>query len=163
MHVQLGGEALGLFFAFANCVLFTLYIVLAHRVARHSVGGIDGLAAAMLFAFLFVSPVGLTGAAQAFGDPVAIAAGVGVGISSSLIPYVFDQLAMARLTRSTYALFVSLLPAVATVIGVVVLRQFPSAVEVGGIALVMAGVALHRATDDPPAAPDPRELDAVIL
>jgi inner membrane transporter RhtA len=52
---------------------------------------------------------------------------------------------MARLARATYALFVSLLPAVATVIGVVVLGQLPSALELGGIALVMAGVALHEA------------------
>ncbi len=148
-HIQFGGQALGFAFAFANCALFTLYIVLAHRVARHSVGGIDGLAAAMLVAFVFVSPVGIAGAAHAFADPIAIAAGIGVGISSSVIPYVFDQLAMARLTRATYALFVSLLPAVATVIGVVVLQQLPSVLELGGVVLVMAGVALHRASEEP--------------
>ena len=39
---------------------------------------------------------------------------------------------------------VSLLPATATVIGIVVLAQIPSAVEVAGVALVIAGVALHR-------------------
>jgi inner membrane transporter RhtA len=147
-HVHFGGEAVGLGFAFANCVLFTLYIVLAHRVARHRIGGIDGLAAAMLVAFVFVSPIGLAGAAHAFTDPVALAAGIGVGVSSSVIPYVFDQLAMARLSRATYALFVSLLPAVATVIGVVVLQQLPSALELGGIVLVMAGVALHQTLED---------------
>jgi inner membrane transporter RhtA len=75
---------------------------------------------------------------------VAIAAGIGVGVSSSVIPYVFDQLAMARLARATYALFVALLPATATVIGVVVLRQLPTAVDLAGIGLVMTGVALHR-------------------
>jgi inner membrane transporter RhtA len=57
----------------------------------------------------------------------------------------FDQLAMARLPRATYALFVALLPATATVIGVIVLRQLPSLVDLAGIALVMVGVALHRA------------------
>jgi inner membrane transporter RhtA len=61
-----------------------------------------------------------------------------------VIPYVFDQLAMARLPRATYALFVALLPATATVIGVIVLDQLPTLVDAGGIALVMAGVALHR-------------------
>ena len=75
---------------------------------------------------------------------MALAAGVGVGVSSSVIPYVFDQLAMRRLPRATYALFVALLPATAAVVGVVVLRQLPSAVDLAGIALVMAGVALHR-------------------
>jgi inner membrane transporter RhtA len=144
-HVRFGGEPVGVAFAFANAGLFTAYIVLAHRVARRSaMGGVDGLAAAMLFAFVFVSPIGFADAAHALGDPVAIAAGVGVGISSSVIPYVFDQLAMARLARATYALFVSLLPATATVIGVVVLHQLPTPVELAGIAAVMAGVALHR-------------------
>jgi inner membrane transporter RhtA len=119
--------------------------VLAHRVARRStMGGVDGLAAAMLFAFVFVSPIGIAGAAHAFSDPVALAAGIGVGVSSSVIPYVFDQLAMARLPRATYALFVALLPATATVIGVIVLHQLPTLVDVAGIALVMAGVVLHR-------------------
>ena len=61
-----------------------------------------------------------------------------------MIPYVCDQLAMARLPRSTYALLVSLLPATATVIGIVVLSQIPSAQEVLGVALVVGGVALHR-------------------
>ena len=98
----------------------------------------------MMFAFIFVSPLGLVQAAHAVSDPVAVAAGVGVGISSSVIPYVFDQLAMARLARETYALFVALLPATATVIGMVVLRQLPSALDVAGIAAVMVGVALHR-------------------
>jgi inner membrane transporter RhtA len=144
-HVRFGGQPVGVAFAFANAALFTAYIVLAHRVARRSaMGGVDGLAAAMLFAFLFVSPIGFTGAAHALRDPVAIAAGIGVGVSSSVIPYVFDQLAMARVARATYALFVALLPATATVVGVAVLRQLPTAVDLGGVALVMAGVALHR-------------------
>ena len=43
-------------------------------------------------------------------DPVALLAGAGVGVSSSVIPYVADQLALARLPRATYALMVSLLP-----------------------------------------------------
>ena len=146
-HVQFEGEPVGVAFAFANAALFTAYIVLAHRVARRSgLSGIDGLAAAMLLAFLFVSPIGLSSAADAFSDPVAIAAGIGVGVTSSVIPYVFDQLAMARLARATYALFVALLPATATVIGVIVLQQLPSLVDLAGIALVMAGIVLHQAS-----------------
>ena len=43
-----------------------------------------------------------------------------------MIPYVTDQLAMAKLARATYALMVSILPATATVIGIVVLAQVPS-------------------------------------
>jgi inner membrane transporter RhtA len=58
---------------------------------------------------------------------------------------VTDQLALARLPRATYALMVSLLPAIATVIGIVVLTQIPTAAQAAGVVLVVAGVALHRA------------------
>lgn len=62
------------------------------------------------FALAFVSPLGLLEAARAIDDPIAIAAGIGVGVSSSVIPYVCDQLAMARLARATYALLVCFCP-----------------------------------------------------
>jgi inner membrane transporter RhtA len=144
-QLELGGRPLGLLFAFANAALFALYIVLAHRVAQRGgqVQRLDGLAAAMLVASVAILPVGGWSVANHL-DLVAIAAGIGVGISSSVIPYVCDQLAMARLPRATYALFVSLLPAVATVIGVIVLAQLPSLVDLAGIGMVMLGVAIHR-------------------
>ncbi|WP_235995594.1 EamA family transporter [Nonomuraea montanisoli] len=144
--VRLAGEPLGLVFAFANAALFAAYIVLAHRAARRlrGVGGIDGLAAAMLVACVFVAPVAVRQAAPAVLDPVALAAGFGVGICSSVIPYVCDQLAMARMARSTYALLVALLPAAATAIGIVVLRQLPALAELAGVGLVVLSVALHR-------------------
>jgi inner membrane transporter RhtA len=141
--VRLVADPLGVLVAFANAALFAGYIVLGHRVAQHA-GGIDGLAAAMLVAAVLVTPVAGWDAVAAFTDPVALAAGAAVGITSSVVPYVFDQLAMARLARATYALMVSLLPATATVVGVIVLDQLPSPVEAAGVALVVAGVALHR-------------------
>ncbi|MEO3872030.1 EamA family transporter [Nonomuraea sp. B12E4] len=136
-------DPLGLVFAFANAVLFAGYIMLAHRSARR-LGGIDGLAAAMLVACAFVAPVGLQQAAPAMIDPVTLAAGIGVGVCSSVIPYVCDQLAMARMARSTYALLVALLPATATVIGILVLWQLPSLAELAGVGLVVLSVVLHR-------------------
>ena len=143
--VRIEGEPFGVVVAFANAALFALYIVVAHRVARSpGMSGIDGLGAAMLVATLAITPIALWSAAPALLDPVALAAGVGVGISSSVIPYVCDQLAMARLTRAAYSLMVALLPATATVVGVVVLAQIPSATEVLGVALVVAAVAVHR-------------------
>jgi inner membrane transporter RhtA len=143
--VRLAGEPLGVVFAFANAVLFALYIVLAHRVARYeALGGVDGLAASMLIALFVVTPIGGWEVLPALTDPVAILAGVGVGVSSSVIPYISDQLAMRRLARATYALMVSLLPATATVIGIIVLAQVPSWAEVAGVALVIGGVAIHR-------------------
>ena len=69
---------------------------------------------------------------------------VGVGICSSVIPYVCDQLAMARLPRASFAFLLALLPATATIIGVIVLRQIPSAADALGVALVMMGVGVHK-------------------
>jgi inner membrane transporter RhtA len=145
VDVRLEGEPVGVAFAFANAVLFAAYIVLAHRLARTAaLSRIDGLAAAMLLALVVVTPIGGWSAAGALLDPVALAAGIGVGVASSVVPYVFDQLAMARLSRAGYSLMVALLPATATVIGVIVLAQVPTRVELLGVALVVAAVALHR-------------------
>ena len=106
--------------------------------------GIDGLAAAMLIALVVVTPIGGWEALPAFVSPVSLAAGIGVGVSSSVIPYVTDRLAMARIPRATYATMVALLPAIATVIGIIVLAHIPTPVDVAGLALVIGGVALHR-------------------
>jgi inner membrane transporter RhtA len=143
--VVLAGEPLGVAFAAVNAALFALYIVLGARVAERGAGaGIDALAASMLIAAVIVTPIGGWAVLPVLDDPVALAAGIGVGISSSVIPYVADQLALARIKRSTYALMVALLPATATVIGIVVLAQLPTAVEVAGVALVVLGVAVHQ-------------------
>jgi len=150
--VRFEGEPLGVAIAFANAIGFAAYIVLAHRVSRlPGVSGIDGLALAMLIAAVVVTPLGGWAVVPALTDPIALLAGLGVGISSSVIPYVADQLAMRRLPRATYALMVALLPATATVIGVVVLAQLPTAAELAGVALVIAGVAAHRSPQDEPA------------
>ncbi len=107
----------------------------------------------MLIALVAVTPIAGWAALPAFTDPVALAAGIGVGISSSVIPYVSDQIAMARLTRAAYALMVSLLPATATVVGLLVLTQVPTLTDAVGIALVIVGVGLHREPTPAPVAP----------
>lgn len=144
-EVRLSGAALGYVFAFANCLLFVLYVVLGHRLAATgAAAGIDRLAAAMLIAVMAAVPLGLREAIPAFHSPALLWAAAGVGISSSVIPYVADQLAMARLPRASFALMLSLLPATATIIGLLVLKQIPKPVEVLAIALVIAAIALHR-------------------
>jgi len=148
---RISGTPLGFLFAFANCALFMLYVVLGHRIAQDGgAAGIDRLGAAMLVALLTVMPLGLKDAIPAMGHPALLLAGVGVGICSSVIPYVCDQLAMARLPRATFALLLSLLPASATIIGAVVLRQIPSWIEAIGIGLVAGGVLLHQEAQLPP-------------
>lgn len=144
--ISLEGSAAGFGWAALNAVLFTGYIVLAHRLSRSNAttNPIDRLGLAMIVAGVTITPLGFVDAAGAFDDPVALGAGLAVGISSSVLPYVFDQLAMARLARATYALFVALLPATAVVVGIVVLAQIPTPAELLAVALVIGGVLSHR-------------------
>jgi inner membrane transporter RhtA len=155
--IRLTAEPLGFVFAFGNCAGFMLYVMLGHQVANTPVAdepagasalsGIDQVGAAMLIAAVVAAPVGLSGAWPAFTHPVWLAWGIGVGVCSSVIPYVADQLAMARLPRATFALMLALLPACAAVVGAVVLGQIPTARDLAGIVLVIAGVALHRGAE----------------
>jgi inner membrane transporter RhtA len=141
--VRLGGEPLGFAFAFANCAGFMLYVILGHRIANDE-DKLDRLGASMLIAALAATPFVVQAAAPAFTHPVWLLWGIGVGLCSSVIPYVTDQLAMARLPRATFALMLALLPATAAVIGLIVLSQVPTGRDLAGIALVIGGVALHR-------------------
>jgi inner membrane transporter RhtA len=151
-EVRLAGQPLGLAFAFANCGGFMLYVILAHRIASArrpgaaagAPGSVDQLGAAMLVAAIVITPIGLRGAWPAFGRPELLLIGVSVGICSSVIPYILDQLALARLPRATFALMLALLPAVATVVGLLVLRQIPTGQDLAGIGLVIAGILIHR-------------------
>ena len=144
-NILLEGQFIGLVFALVNCIFFMLYVVLGHRIAQDGgSAGIDRLATSMLIAFLIISPVGFKEAIPAFTSLQLLLTGIGVGICSSVIPYITDQLAMARLPRASFALLLSLLPAMAVVIGAVILGQIPSGGEIIGVLLIMAGVAIHQ-------------------
>jgi inner membrane transporter RhtA len=147
--MRISGGQIGYIFAFANCALFVLYILLAHRIAAvGGRGGVERLAMAMVVASIVVTPIGLKSALGALLNPMLLLAGAGVGICSSVVPYICDQFAMARLSKATFALMLSLLPATACLVGIVVLRQVPSLSELSGIGAVIAGVALKRSSDD---------------
>lgn len=156
---SLTSDLLGLFWALLNGAFFVLYIILGHRISEGGAsGGVERLGAAMTAAFIFVMPIGFIQALEAFGAPLLVLAGIGVGICSSVIPYVCDQLAMSRLPRASFALLLALLPATATIIGVVVLRQVPSAIDVLGVVLVMIGVAIHKPAPLPSPVPNQEPL-----
>lgn len=155
IDVKWSADPLGLFWAFANAMLFVGYIVLGHKISQAGAsGGIERLGAAMAIAFLFVMPIGFAQAVQAFGTPALVLAGIGVAVCSSVVPYMCDQLAMSRLPRASFALMLALLPAMATLIGIIVLAQIPSLQDVIGVLTVMAGVALHRPVDAKGVVPD---------
>lgn len=142
---QWSDDKLGVLLAVANAVLFGGYIVIGHAISRAGgASGIDRLGAAMLVALIVAAPIGAADVLPVLSRPTLILAGIGVGVSSSVIPYVCDQLAMARLPRATFALMLTLLPATATIAGAVVLAQVPTIAEIIGILLVAAGVYLHK-------------------
>jgi inner membrane transporter RhtA len=144
-HIEIKHALLGYIFAFANCALFMLYVSIGHAIASSGViSGADAIGSAMMVALVTVVPIGIRDASVAFLSPVLLAAAAGVGISSSVIPYVCDQLAMKRLPAASFSLLLSLLPATATAMGIIILRQFPSGQQVLGVLLVVGGVALHR-------------------
>jgi inner membrane transporter RhtA len=141
---QSSTDWLGLALAALNALLFGVYIVLGHASSRAGAAPVDRLGAAMLVATVFVTPFGVSEALVAFSSPALLLAGIGVGLASSVIPYACDQLAMARLPRASFALMLAMLPAVAAIVGTLVLGQAPSPVEIAGIAFVAAGIGLHR-------------------
>ena len=145
IDVKWATDPLGLFWSAVNAALFAGYIMLGHKAAEGGAsGGVERLGAAMVIALIVLMPIGLMQAIAAFGHVELVLAGIGVGLCSSVIPYVCDQLAMSRLPRASFALLLALLPATAAIIAALVLAQLPSATDLAGIALVMAGIAVHN-------------------
>ena len=145
IDVRWSSDLPGLFWAFLNGALFVGYVVLGHKISEGGAsGGIERLGAAMAIAFVFIFPIGIMQAIDVVGAPKLILAGIAVGFCSSVIPYVCDQMAMSRLPRASFSLLLSLLPATATLIAVIVLGQIPSGRGIVGVLLVIAGVAIHK-------------------
>jgi inner membrane transporter RhtA len=141
--VHVSGSPAGVALALGAGTLWAGYIVLGHRVAADpALGAQRGLAAAMVVAALALVPPAAPAAGDALGSPWLLAACAGVGLLSSAIPYALDQVALARLPRARFALLLALLPATATLAGLVVLGQVPSVAEAAGIALVVLATAL---------------------
>jgi inner membrane transporter RhtA len=145
IDVKWASDPLGLFWSALNAALFVGYIVLGHKAAASGASaGVDRLGAAMAIAFIALMPIGFVQAARVFDSAALVLAGIGVGICSSVVPYVCDQLAMSRLPRTSFALLLALLPASATIIAAIVLAQIPSVRDLVGIAFVMGGIAVHK-------------------
>lgn len=142
--VHLSAAPLGVALALGAGVCWSLYIVIGHRVARDpGIRPQDGLAAGMAFGALALAPALAPSTGPAFAAPLLLAACIGVGLASSVVPYALEQIAMRRLPRARFALLLSLLPATAAVIGAAVLGQIPTAAEAMGIALVVAASGLR--------------------
>ncbi|GAA4828184.1 EamA family transporter [Actinomycetospora corticicola] len=144
--VRLEGSPAGVVFALLAALLWAGYIVLGARVSSGSGStgeGIDGLAIGFVVAAVVLSPLALT-AAPIAGEPVLLGTALALGVLSSVVPYVLDQVVLRRVGRARFALLLALLPLTATVVGLVGLAQVPAPLEAVGIAAVIVGVALRR-------------------
>jgi inner membrane transporter RhtA len=150
--VRWSGSPSGVLWALAAAALWAAYIVLGKRVAGAG-NGLDDMAvgfavAAVVLSPLLLLPGGGTGLAS-LADPVVLLLAVGVGVLSSVVPYVLDQLVLRRVGQARFAVLLALLPATATIVGLIALRQVPSPLEAVGIAAVVAAVALRSRDGDP--------------
>ena len=141
--VNPGGGSLdpvGVAFALAAAVFWMAYIYLNKRTGAAFPGG-SGLAIAMAVGALVVLPAGVIQGQGALAEPDLLGSALVVALLSSVLPYSFDLEALRRLPEAVFGVLMSLDPAVAALIGFVVLGQVLGAREVVAIAMVVAASA----------------------
>ncbi|MBB3600835.1 inner membrane transporter RhtA [Mycolicibacterium sp. BK556] len=143
--VQAGANAVGVFFALTAAALWAGYILLGKRVADAG-SGLDSLAIGMAVAAVLLAAPLLAGQlhtdAHVLGEPRTWLLGLGVGVSSTAVPYGLDQFVLTVISRARFALLLALLPAAAAGTGAVMLHQWLTVAELAGIALVMAALVI---------------------
>jgi inner membrane transporter RhtA len=151
--VRWSGSPTGVLWALTAAALWAAYIVLGKRVASAG-NGLDDMAVGFAVAAVALSPLllvsGPAGIA-ALADPLVLVLAVGLGVLSSVVPYVLDQIVLRRVGQARFAVLLALLPATATVVGLVALMQVPGVLEAVGIGAVVAAVALRSRDGDTPA------------
>ena len=136
-------DPLGLLLALGAGACWAVYILLTARVGKAFRGG-TGLSLAMAVGAVALLPVGVAGAGSALLNPRLLLLGAGVGLLSSVIPYSLEMAALRRISTSAFGVLMSLEPAIAALIGWLVLRE---ALELRAIiALVLVTTAAIGAT-----------------
>ncbi|MEU9590325.1 DMT family transporter [Streptomyces sp. NPDC048219] len=127
----------GAAFALGAGVMWAAYIVFSARTGRRFPQA-DGLALAMAVGAVLFLPLGIAESGSKLIDPVTLALGAGVALLSSVLPYTLELLALRRLPAPTFAILMSLEPAIAATAGFLILDQALSAAQSAAIALVVA-------------------------
>ncbi|MGW1593495.1 EamA family transporter [Streptomyces sp. NPDC002343] len=130
-------DPIGVAFAVGAGAMWAAYIIFSARTGRRFPQA-DGLALAMAVAALLFLPLGIAEAGTRLLDPTTIALGSAVAVLSSVLPYTLELLALRRLPASTFAILMSLEPAIAATAGFLVLGQSLAPAQAAAIALVIA-------------------------
>ncbi|TQE26511.1 EamA family transporter [Streptomyces ipomoeae] len=129
-------DPVGVAFALSAGAMWAMYIVFSARTGRRFPQA-DGLALAMAVAAVLFLPLGVIESGTRLLDPTTMALGAAVAILSSVLPYTLELLALRRLPASTFAVLMSLEPAIAATAGFLILNQTLSMTESLAIALVI--------------------------
>jgi len=135
----------GVLFAGLAGACWAAYIVLSSATGRRFPGS-AGLAIAMVVSAVIVTPPALVAGGGAMFRPTVLAAGAAIGILSSVIPYRLELESLRRMPMRLFGVWMSLEPAVAALIGLVLLGQHLSLVEwlaIGCVMVACAGAAQH--------------------
>jgi inner membrane transporter RhtA len=133
-------DPLGLAMAFAAGVCWALYIVIGQRLS-HLLGGGAAVSVGLLVAAVAVLPIAVAGGGFDHLTVGRFAAGVGVALLSSAIPYTLEMIALKEIPARTFGILMSLEPAVAALVGLAFLHEVLSASQWIAIVLVIAASA----------------------
>ncbi|UXY28281.1 EamA family transporter [Streptomyces sp. HUAS TT20] len=129
-------DPVGVAFALGAGAMWAAYILFSARTGRRFPQA-DGLALAMAVAALLFLPLGIVESGTKLLNPTTLALGSAVAVLSSVLPYTLELLALRRLPASTFAILMSLEPAIAATAGFLILDQTLSATQAAAIALVI--------------------------
>ncbi|MFI6008211.1 EamA family transporter [Streptomyces sp. NPDC051243] len=129
-------DPIGVAFALGAGAMWAGYIVFSARTGRRFPQA-DGLALALAVGALLFLPLGIAESGAKLIDPVTLGLGAAVAILSSVLPYTLELLALRRMPAPTFAVLMSLEPAVAATAGFLVLDQALSTAQSVAIALVI--------------------------
>jgi inner membrane transporter RhtA len=140
LHEHDGSVAVGIMYALISAASWASYILLSRATGRRFSGS-SGLVIAMVIGAIVVTPVAAASAGTTLFRPWLLAAGLGIGLLSSVIPYRVEMEALRRVPARIFGICMSLEPAVAALVGVVLLSQGLSPAKWLAIGCVMAATA----------------------
>jgi inner membrane transporter RhtA len=132
-----GADALGVLLALAAGACWAAYILLGGRMSRMIPGGAAVATGMMIAAFVAIPAAVATGGFARL-TPGLFAAGIGVALLSSAIPYTLEMIALKELPARTFGILMSLEPAVAALAGLVFLHEVLSPRQWLAVLLVIA-------------------------